>query len=292
MKKILYFSFFCSLSLPLAAFGQTHAHASFFPPNSLRFPVDGKSINQGLSQEATVSAIEAVKLAYDDYIRQDGREFTFDLLWKSEEVNAIHFASRSRVLISIFGGIARHPLMSADGFKFVLCHELGHSFGGFPQKSKEDFASSEGQSDYYASLKCMRKVLAQEDNAKFLRAVQIPAVLKKACEQSHTSREDQLICMRSTLAGLNLGKILATLKAGIPTPDLSTPDLSVVQTTNLSYPTVQCRLDTFFQGALCTKPVHESLYYADEMKGTCNVSEGFTKGVRPACWFKPAYSGM
>jgi len=32
--------------------------------------------------------------------------------------------------IHMFGGLARHPLMTEDAFLLVACHEFGHHYGG------------------------------------------------------------------------------------------------------------------------------------------------------------------
>jgi hypothetical protein len=33
----------------------------------------------------------------------------------------------------MFGGLARHELVTDDGFMMVVCHETGHHLGGAPR---------------------------------------------------------------------------------------------------------------------------------------------------------------
>lgn len=34
--------------------------------------------------------------------------------------------------IYVLGGLIDHPMMTADAFRMTLCHEVGHSIGGWP----------------------------------------------------------------------------------------------------------------------------------------------------------------
>jgi hypothetical protein len=97
---------------------------------------------------------------------------------------------------------------------------------------------------------------------------------------------------------------LATLLAklgGEPMPSFDTPDTNVVTTTNVEHPEGQCRLDTYFSGALCTKqwdlnvipakgfPQGQNSAAAEKvaMQYSCFVNNRTgTVGTRPACWFK------
>jgi Zn-dependent protease with chaperone function len=54
----------------------------------------------------------------------------------------------------MFGGLARDPLVTKDGFSAVICHEIGHHIAGAPRKGFS-WASNEGQADYFATTKCL-----------------------------------------------------------------------------------------------------------------------------------------
>ena len=60
-------------------------------------------------------------------------------------------------IVNMYGGLARRPEITPDGFAMVLCHELGHHMGGFPFVS--GWAANEGQSDLFATLSCGRILL-------------------------------------------------------------------------------------------------------------------------------------
>jgi len=72
-----------------------------------------------------------------------------------------------------------------------------------------------------------------------------------------------------------------------PDPAFDTPDPNVVAETDDSHPATQCRLDTYLQGALCTKPVSEAFSDEDPAPGACTRSQGYAVGMRPLCWYKP-----
>ncbi len=74
----------------------------------------------------------------------------------------------------------------------------------------------------------------------------------------------------------------------LPKPlSFKTPDTAVVNSHFHGHPMPQCRLDTYFQGALCILSELEDVNQNDALVGNCNRIQGETLGVRPLCWFKP-----
>lgn len=69
-------------------------------------------------------------------------------------------------------------------------------------------------------------------------------------------------------------------------PQFETPDLTEVKVTNPNHPAPQCRLDTYFSGAVCNASADDDVSMNDEVTGTCHHNLGHKTGVRPACWFK------
>ena len=69
------------------------------------------------------------------------------------------------------------------------------------------------------------------------------------------------------------------------------PSKVKVRDTKHGHPDPQCRLDTYFQGALCE--VDHSVDFTVELNedhrdiGACTAEAGHTYGVRPRCWFQP-----
>lgn len=60
-----------------------------------------------------------------------------------------------------------------------------------------------------------------------------------------------------------------------------TPDPAIVQKTDEGHPAFQCRLDTYFMGALCKKAFSEDLVKDSEVTGACHGSTGQKFGIRP-----------
>lgn len=206
--------------------------------------------------------------------------------WASNTVNAFaERPARDKVYITIYGGLARHKDITADGFTATLCHELGHHFGGFPKKSTNKWSSAEGQSDYYATMKCLRRIWQKDDNLAAVAKLTIPVKLKEECALTYSAKEAQALCQRLGMAGFSVSKMIQDLDHDSVDPKFETPDDLVVRAMNYMHPFAQCRLDTFFQGAIC--PVSEMMEFDDheETTGACHAKNGDTRGLRPKCWF-------
>src|SRR5690606_31589808 len=93
--------------------------------------------------------------------------------------------------------------------------------------------------------------------------------------------EQYYLCQRISAAAYVLAKILNRGNE----VSFEEKDLAVVAETFTRHPKAQCRLDTYFAGALCDNlmPVSNS----NSKDGMCNRSEGDSVGVRPLCWFAP-----
>jgi hypothetical protein len=69
------------------------------------------------------------------------------------------------------------------------------------------------------------------------------------------------------------------------------PDNRKLQRSNIKHPKGQCRVDTYFQAALCNishnENVDMNLYDLDQ--GQCSRYYRHTDlGARPECWYKPS----
>jgi hypothetical protein len=133
----------------------------------------------------------------------------------NSRVNAEVLKRENEVTIEVWGGMLKHPLMTENSLKLLLCHEMGHVLGGAPLKSRNGWSSTEGQSDYYSSLECAHHLGISE--FEFFEAA------------------------------LNLTKIYAEVSRE-PVPNLESCDESIVSRTNFGYPKAQCRLDTLLAG--------------------------------------------
>lgn len=277
------------LSLVQASF------AGCFPENNLRFPVGMKSAG-GLSQAQFEESIKRVSAIYSPiFVSEYKATLEVENHWDDETVNAYAFQEGDVWHVAMFGGLARNPLTTQDGFEAVICHEIGHHLGGavkypFNAASENNWASSEGQADYFATSKCLKKVFAA-DLAKtlaFYNRVSLTKdeeFAKKQCEVVYKSESEAAICFRSALAGQSLAQLLGSL-GGSSKVAFSTPDKKVVKTTVHSHPQAQCRMDTYFQGGLCDKSDSIFPSSTDVSVGYCTLKEGYKVGIRPACWYK------
>lgn len=263
--------------------------SGFMPENDLQIGVNDKSMRNNMTEERFNAIIDLADKHYAPIVKAAGGKLKWNRAWKTKTVNASAqrgwFGSWK---VNMYGGLARHRLVTDDGFALVVCHELGHHLGGAPKVGGlTAWASNEGQSDYFASLKCFRRMYEGENNVELVAAMDVPAIVTTKCEESYTLENDVALCVRASMAGKSLADLLGSLRSS-PATDFETPDSSIATSTNNAHPAAQCRLDTYFQGALCNKTIEETVSNEDATEGTCNRIENMDTGVRPLCWFKPA----
>src|SRR5690606_35143420 len=126
-----------------------------------------------------------------------------------------------------------------------------HHLGGAPKVRNlfNRWASNEGQADYFATLKCLRKAFLNDDNSSIVRQLNAPGPLITACNKAWSDKADRDICIRGGMAGVSVAGLFADMREQ-PRAQFDTPDQRVVKKTDDSHPAHQCRLDTYFQGAL------------------------------------------
>jgi hypothetical protein len=230
------------------------------PPNTVRIPV---TLATGITEEQFNAQIALLHASYDSVVEAKNAKLVIKSLWSDETVNSDTTVSGSDWVINAYGGLARFPAMTPDAYLIVLCHEMFHHLGGYPRMSAltstRSWASAEGQADYGATAKCFKKIGADNDNY---------------------SRE------RAETASLILASVLASLDDE-PQPSPSTPDMTVVSTTNEDHPAAQCRLDTYLAGIACNKPYKTAFSATSPIPGACSEENGETVGVRRRCWYAP-----
>jgi hypothetical protein len=259
--------------------------------NDRWIPVGAKFATAGGIDEVTFNRVlDKVEAIYAPIIKKAGGNLKVNRLWDDGTVNAYAEQNGKSWEINMFGGLARHPAINEDSMALVACHELGHHLGGAPKVENffSKWATNEGGADYFAVLKCLRLVFADEAaNQTWVSSNKeaIPQAVQDQCADHRGN--DALICVRSAMASLHVAKLFEDLSQDPVPPDFTTPDPSVVDQMDDNHPATQCRLDTYFNGALCDKEVAGTLSNTNYKTGTCTQADGYTFGYRPLCWFKP-----
>jgi hypothetical protein len=277
---------------------QEQTLCEFAPKNDLRIPDTGKYAG-GITREQYDRATTIIEKIYTPIVAAKGGVLKMNRMWTTDDVNSSANRKGNEWHINAYGGLARYKSMTYDGELMVLCHEMGHHMGGFPQYTGmfggASWASNEGQSDYFATMKCFRRVIENDDNEAILAGMRIPAEVSRGCQIGFKSAKEIAICKRSAIAGRVVAQVLYELGRGSSSrgepatpPAFETPSQAVVTATNHKHPLAQCRLDTYFAGAVCGVGYRSEFGVKEAKSGACSQEAGDAFGFRPRCWYKPA----
>ena len=249
-----------------------------YPPSS-RYAPFIKDINQEKFNQI-------IKEFEEIYVENDGfTQIKFDTKWKNSFTVAYASHRKTDWIVYVNGGMARATYMSVDAFRFLLCHEIGHHIGGVPFATGNRWAAAEGQADYFATSKCMKRVLKEMDNETFLKGVEVPKIISSSCEQAYLNSAEQNICKRSALGAMQAVNAFSYMLS-TDLPSLETPDRSIIYQTILDdYPSIQCRLDTVLAGAVCDIDSIGMTNSNSAHYNGCTSRNGDQRGLRPTCWF-------
>lgn len=261
------------------------SHARFAPENDLKIYADNNK-SDSMDEAVFNSIIDRLEEIYAPVIAEKGANLKIIRKWEDPTVNAYAVPNGDDWEIHLFGGLARYDGMTRDGYATVVCHELGHHIGGAPKYTTwwgaEQWASTEGNSDYFATSKCMKLFLGWESTPQEQDQDQAQNLVVDQCDM-YKSKINNETCRDIADAGEVLGRTLAGM-SNQPLPSLETPDTLVIDVTNTTgYPSVQCRVDTYMRGALCDKLPESDTSDLDPDVGYCATGAG----SRPACWYNP-----
>ena len=262
--------------------------AGFLPENDMKIEASVFQVG-GISLQDFNAVLDEVEQFYTPVISAKGARLEVNRKWDDPTVNASANQMGNTYAINMYGGLARHPSMNKDGFTLVACHEIGHHLGGAPKIEswwgEPDWATNEGGSDYFASLRCLRFMFHEQENLEFVKNNEIDPTLRMHCEQDFDTQAEENLCMRIGMAGFVSANLFQVMHKN-PTPlRFDTPDPNVVTRMADGHPAPQCRLDTYFQGALCRHDMTVPLSDNDPNVGACSERMGQKEGLRPRCWF-------
>lgn len=294
-----------ALGIGLVSF-QAHA---VFVPEEVSGPINQYQVmNSPVAEPAEFTRIvKNIEDIYKPIVSGLGGRLNISAQWGNETPNA--YAKKTffgNWMVVITGGLARQKAMTDDGIALVVCHEIGHHLAGFPYAETGlaallgmDWVANEGEADYYATQVCARKIWGNELKENEMFRSSASALVKSECDKIWKNEADQNLCYRTVTASEALAEVLSSLSK-TSQPQLHTPSQAVVDTTYNGHPQPQCRLDTYFQGAICPVGWNDAIVPGKKLPGgkkglaaerqaamtSCTQASGYGTGLRPACWYK------
>jgi len=278
------------------------ASAQFAPKNDLwKQDAAIRKMDPKMTQKEFDAISQGVIDVFAPFADLHGGKLSVNADWNDSTVNASAEENGTSWVVNMYGGLARRPEITYDGYKGVICHELGHHFGGFAFYSDDDWAAAEGEADYFATQFCLGLLFVDEKAVNATFRTNVPKPVQAKCDLAWKTVDEQNLCYRIAAAGQSLANLLAKLE-GAKVPDVTKPDPSIVTTTDVDHPHAQCRLDTYFNGALCATKTFDiktipgkanaagqtSKAAQDEAaEYSCLGTGAMAMGERPRCWFKP-----
>jgi hypothetical protein len=208
-------------------------------------PVDAVNVGPVSLEKANQVSSRLFLQHFNEVLAKTTKPLVIQLQWESPYFGGGALQDDSLVYVRIFGGMVRTPEMTEDIYALILCHEIGHMIGGEPYQDipGAEWTSVEGQADFFAASVCLPRYF-------------------KTLEPSLSA---DLIQQRIELAGLGFLQLSQKYATSNQEP-VSLEKTATEVATELnrhSYPSDQCRLDTFKAGASCLT------------EATCRA---------PACW--------
>jgi len=221
-----------------------------------------------LDKETVLKVEQRLSSIYKNLPTNNGAEIVFLNTWNQETTHA--FARWIPQLNTRFIQVSierpTRASLGENGFAFLICHEMGHFFGGQPFIHEYLPLSVEGQADYFAARDCMKRYVK-----KFQTNSTPSNTAVSTCKKVYSNSKSIRICALSLTAGEKF--IKSQYAKSADHVSLLNRDSSIANATIgfFNYPSQQCRLDTIVAGVLCNP-------------GTdCSQRQ---LASRPPCWYK------
>lgn len=212
-----------------------------------------------------------------DLMKKYNRNFNIYYLPDEEFVfgfEGIWGQANNRGEIFIAGGAIKNLFFTEETFLALVCHEIGHLLGGWP--NDKTYLSYEGQADYYAANICMKKYYIEYPE-QLQKKSHLHQYYFDLCEKTYTTDRDIRICVKTMQGGLNLAIASALSIQEIIIPGPGVNESFQTPTTLEGRDSAQCISDTFEAGALCVLDPYRNIELSDNKEQYCDN--------RPKCWF-------
>lgn len=231
-------------AMPASLAGSQVAQVISYPPERNVSKIDVSS---------TILTMTEIAGLYSAAVHAHDTAFAWDFSWEKPWLGAGSKLYEGTFSIMLWGGFVRAEGMTLRGLEFTICHEFGHFLGGEPRQTfpfeTESWSSVEGQADWWAASVCL------------------PTLYRLRGLKTSAARD------RILKAGLDFARF-AQSQYEKDSPSVSLDKAAPerpASTLVLSYPSLQCRLDTIRLGADC-------IVSDEDASGQCE---------RPRCWFVP-----
>lgn len=224
MLRILFSTFFVILT----ALTQVSA-ADYFS-----LPPDAVNVGPVTQAKADKISADLFQLYFLEAFQKTQKPMMIQIEWEKPYFGAgVAEEDGPLIAVKIFGGMIRMPEMTEDILAAVICHEIGHVIGGAPYQDVigAEWTSVEGQSDFFAASKCLPQYFH---------------ILQPTLTKEELKRKIELV-------GLGFFLIMHKYFSPLQPPvslEKTAPEVAT-ELNRHSYPSDQCRLDTFKAGAAC-----------------------------------------
>lgn len=235
--------------------------------------------------------IEETKLLYASTAMASFGKPLSIIVEENESISAAADHTATELKVILHSGLLKSPRLTADGLRMIICHELGHLFGGAPRSHPPfewdgpvasdgmSLMSSEGQADYYAGLACFKRLtrISEQEHKVGVDESRIGPELRRKChEVAGFDGEDLTLCYRAALGGLDFLTVTHDFPISCEFEDTTIAPELIRDT----YPARQCRLDTIIRGASCPDAFPLILDFNQDSANSCKRRYA----ERPHCW--------
>ena len=130
--------------------------------------------SERLSKREMLEAKDAGRKTLLDSLLNDFRnafpDLVFELQLDFSIINAQAFVLGERRIVALYGGLALHPELGAEGLTFIILHEVGHHLANGCRSKRDPSLACECASDHWAVTAGTETLLQKSGRSLRLRA--------------------------------------------------------------------------------------------------------------------------